>query len=292
VKRRAFLLAMAAAGGGALAQPVPKLDVPFGPTGFALVNAMLRMANLGPRDYLIDLGSGDGRINIAAAREFGVRGTGYELDPALVRQSREWARLAGVEDKVRFVEEDLFGADLSRASVVAIYLGPVVTPRVRPKLLAELAPGTRIVSHNFEFGGWKPDLEVQVREVGARVLFWWAPARVAGTWRGQLALPGGAREYAIELRQTFQEVDGDARSPELNVMFRDARLEGTRFSFLLMERRGQEVLFRRFIGDVRDDEMTGHFRIEREDERTEQPFRMKRVAVAEPGPPGAWTYRR
>lgn len=291
MKRRTFLFTLAAAGGSALAQQAPKLDVPFGPTGFALVDAMLRVANLGPNDYLIDLGSGDGRINIAAAREFGVHGTGFELDPALVRQSREWARLAGVEDKVRFVEEDLFGADLSRATVVAIYLGPVVTPRVRPKLLAELAPGTRIVSHNFELGGWKPDLEMKVRELGARVLFWWAPARVAGTWRGQLQLPGGVREYTIGLRQNFQEVEGEASAPGQNVAFRDARLEGTRFSFLLMERSGQEYLFRRFIGEVRGDELAGFFRIEREDERTEQPFRMKRVAVAEPGPPGAWTYR-
>ena len=274
-----------------MAQTAPKLDVPFGPTGFALVNAMLRVAGIGPRDYLIDLGSGDGRINIAAAREFGVHGTGFELDPALVRQSREWARLAGVDDKVRFVEEDLFRADLSRATVVAIYLGPVVTPRVRPKLLAELKPGTRIVSHNFEFGGWQPDLVVHPREVGARVLFWWVPARVAGAWRGRLALPQGSMDYAFDLQQNFQQVEGTARAAGVEVTFRDARLEGTRFSFLLMERRGDEFRFRRFLGEVRGEVIEGHFRVEREDERTETPFRMKRVATAEPCPAGAWHYR-
>jgi hypothetical protein len=273
-----------------MAQTAPKLDVPFGPTGFALVNAMLRVASIGPRDYLIDLGSGDGRINIVAAREFGVHGTGFELDPALVRQSREWARLAGVDEKVRFVEEDLFRADLSRATVVAIYLGPVVTPRVRPKLLAELKPGTRIVSHNFEFGGWHPDLVVHPREVGARVLFWWVPARVAGAWRGRLALPQGSMDYAFELQQSFQQVEGTARADNIEVTFRDARLEGTRFSFLLMERRGDEFRFRRFLGEVRDEVIEGHFRVEREDERTEQPFRMERISVADPGPPGAWRY--
>lgn len=274
------------------AQAQPKLDVPFGPTGFALVEAMLRVANVRSDDFLIDLGSGDGRINIIAAREYGVPGIGFDLDPELVRQSRHWARLAGVENKVRFVEEDLFGADLSRASVVAIYLGPVVTPRVRPKLLAELKPGTRIVSHNFEFGGWKPDLVVRPREIGATVYFWWMPARLAGQWRGRLELPGGGRDYEIELRQEFQEVTGEARTPGLEVSLRDARLEGTRLSFLLMEKRGQEFSFRRFIGEVKGDRMEGHFRIESQDLRTEQPFSMTRTRAEEPGPPGAWTYRR
>jgi len=292
VKRRQFLCALAAASGSALAQQAPKLDVPFGPTAFALVHAMLRVANIGPRDYLIDLGSGDGRINIIAAREFGVSGTGFELDPALVMQSRAWARLAGVADKAQFVEDDLFRADLSRATVVAIYLGPEVTPRVRPKLLAELRPGTRIVSHNFAFGGWKPDLVVEAREVGAKVLFWWVPARIAGRWRGRLAGVDGGRDYEIELGQVFQEIDGSVSSPGLDVGLRDARLEGTRFSFLLMERRAQEVYFRRFIGEVDGDAIEGHFRIEREDLRTEQPFRMTRVSASEPGPPGAWHFRR
>jgi hypothetical protein len=270
----------------------PRLDVPYGPTGFALVEAMLRIANLRADDYLVDLGSGDGRINIIAAREHGVRGTGFELDAALVRQSRHWARLARVEDKVRFVEEDLFGADLSRATVVAIYLGPVVTPRVRGKLLAELRPGTRIVSHNFEFGGWKPDLVVRPRDINATIYFWLAPARVAGSWRGRLDLGGGSRDYAIDLRQEFQELDGEARTEGLEVSLRDARLEGTRVSFLLMERRGQAFSFRRFLGEVRGDEMIGHFRIESEDLRTEQPFRLLRTSSADPGPPGAWTFRR
>jgi hypothetical protein len=289
-RRALSVLAFAICSSAATAQP--KLDVPFGPTNFALVEAMLRVANPRTDDYLVDLGSGDGRINIIAARDLGVRGIGYELDPELVRQSRQWARLAGVEDKVRFVEEDLFGADLSRASIVAIYLGPVVTPRVRGKLLAELRPGTRIVSHNFEFGGWKPDLVVRPRDIGATIYFWLIPARVAGSWRGRLELAEGNRDYAIDLRQVFQELDGEARTDGLEVSLRDARLEGTRISFLLMERRGQAFSFRRFIGEVRGDEMTGHFRIESEDLRTEQPFRLTRSRAAEPGPPGAWTYRR
>lgn len=291
MKRRRFLGALAAACGSALAQPAPRLDVPFGPTGFSLAYAMLQVARVGAGDYLIDLGSGDGRINILAAREFGVPGTGYELDPALVRQSREWARLAGVEGTARFVEGDLFRADISRATVVALYLGPVVTPRVRPKLLAELRPGTRIVSHNFQMGDWQPDLVSELRALNAKVLFWWVPARVAGSWRGRLAAEGG-REYRFDLSQVFQEVDGSASAAGIDVSFRDARLEGTRLSFLLMERRGSEILFRRFIGEVRGDVMEGHFRIEREDLRTEQPFRMTRTAAADPGPAGAWQYLR
>ena len=278
-------------------QAAPRLDVPYGPTSPVLVDAMLRLANLGPRDFLIDLGSGDGRINIAAAREYGVRGAGYELDAALVERSRRFARLAGVEDKVAFYTANLFGADLSRASVVAVYLGPVVTPRVAPKLLAELKPGTRIVSHNFGFGAWQPDLTVQPLGTGtSKVLFWWVPAQVAGQWRARFE---GA-EYRFDLRQAFQEVDGEVSisaqrvgteagpGGQVRVTLRDARLQGETLRFLLQEQRAEGFTFRRFEGRVGRDVVEGHVRVD--DPPAEQPMRLERLSRAEPGPVGAWTY--
>lgn len=272
-------------------QAAPKLDVPYGPTSPVLIDAMLRLANLGPKDFLIDLGSGDGRINIAAARSHGVRGAGYELDAALVERSRRFARLAGVEDKVTFHTANLFGADLSRASVVAVYLGPVVTPRVAPKLLAELKAGTRIVSHNFGFGAWQPDLTVQPLGTGtSKVLFWWVPAQVAGQWRARF---DGA-EYRFDLRQTYQEVDGEVAiaaaqaGAQVRVVLRDARLQGETLRFLLQEQRSEGFTFRRFEGRVGRDLIEGHVRVD--DPPAEQPMRLERLSRAEPGPAGAWTY--
>lgn len=284
MRRRQFLAAaLASAAARARAQAGdtpgasgPKLDVPFGPTGFAVTRAMLQVAAVDASDFLIDLGSGDGRINIIAARERGTRGVGYELDPALVKRSTELARIAGVSDKVRFIEEDLFRADLSRATVVAVYLGPFVTPRVEPKLFRELKPGTRIVSNNFPMGAWKPDLTLELRGLGGKVYFWWAPARVAGLWRGTAQLPdAGTREYRIDLRQTFQEVDGEVALPDAKVLMRDFRLEGTRTSFLLQEQRGIEFTFRRFLGVTEGDAMVGHFRGENPPRET--PVRFERT---------------
>lgn len=271
--------------------PGPKLDVPFGPTGGTIVDTMLRMANVTPRDFVIDLGSGDGRINIAAALDYGARGIGYELDPALVRDSTALAGLSGAADKVRFVEQDLFTADLSRATVVTLYLGPMVTPRVQPKLLAELQPGTRVVSNNFRMGDWKPDATITLRVDASTVYFWWVPARVAGVWRGSLDAPEGRKiDYRLDLRQTYQEVDGEVAVEGARVLVRDFRIEGARVRFLLQEQRGNAFTFRRFLGVAKGDLIEGHFI--REQPPSVVPFRMTRTVRAEPGPPGAWTYAR
>jgi SAM-dependent methyltransferase len=266
------------------------LDVPFGPTGATIVDTMLRVANVGPRDYVIDLGSGDGRINIAAARDRGAPGLGLDLDPALVRDATGLARIAGVADKVRFAVGDLFTADLSKATVVTLYLGPNVTPRVQPKLLAELAPGTRIVSNNFRMGDWQPDLVVQLRSNASTVYFWQVPARVAGLWRGTLKNEDGASlDYRFDLRQTYQEVEGEVALAGVRVFARDILVEGTRLRFLLQEQRGtSQFTFRRFVGEVQGDTIEGHF--VREQPPAMLPFRMTRTVRAEPGPPGAWSF--
>ena len=304
-RRRSLLAALSAAAGGmaailpAEARAQLKLDVPFAPTNFTLIDTMLRIANVTPKDFVIDLGSGDGRINIAAARDWGAAGIGYEIDPALVQESIEQAKVAGVSDRVRFTEQNLFDADLSRATVVALYLGVKVNLRVRPKLLSELRPGTRIVSHDFDLGDWKPDLHIRLRDYGSQVFFWWIPARIAGTWTARLELPGiGPRNHEIVLRQRFQEIDAEAKADGAKVGLRDIRLAGDGLTFIMMEEVNRQFTFRRFFGRVvrapgsAGDTIEGYFRTETEGRRSESPFRMTRTAVAEPGPEGAWTYVR
>jgi SAM-dependent methyltransferase len=136
--------------------PHPGADAPFLVTPPEVVDQMLTLARVGPADVVYDLGSGDGRLVIAAARDFRARAVGIEIDPKLVAQSREYARRAGVESRTTFVEQDLFHADLSAATVVTLYLTREVNLRLRPKLERELPPGARIVSFNFDLGDWEP----------------------------------------------------------------------------------------------------------------------------------------
>ena len=146
------------------------LDVPFVPTPENVVQKMLEVAKVGPEDVVYDLGSGDGRIVIAAARRHRARAVGIDIDPVRIRESRENARKAGVEKRVEFRQGDLFEADIRDATVVTIYLLPVVNMRLRPKLLADLRPGTRIVSYGFDMGDWQPAATVAV---GSSTLYYW-----------------------------------------------------------------------------------------------------------------------
>jgi SAM-dependent methyltransferase len=158
---------------------VPGQLVPDVRTPVVVVNEMLRLANVTTSDVVYDLGSGDGRILIAAARDRGARGVGLEIDPALVAQSIERARRLGLADRLSFRQQDLFEADLSPATVVTLYLSPDLNRRLRPKLLSELRPGARIVSHSFDMGDWVPSRTLQVSSnEGSHTLYLWVvPAR-------------------------------------------------------------------------------------------------------------------
>lgn len=136
---------------------------------------MLKLAAVKPGDLVYDLGCGDGRIVIAAARDFGARGIGIDIDPERINEARDNARKAGVTSRVEFRNEDLFEADIRKATVVMLYLYPWVNLKLRPKLLAELEPGTRIVSHSHDMGDWKPEKEIEVD--GSTIYFWTIPAR-------------------------------------------------------------------------------------------------------------------
>lgn len=150
-------------------------DVIFVPTPRAVIDEMLRIAKVQADDMLYDLGCGDGRIVITAAQEFGTRGIGIDIDPQRIREANENAKQAGVTDRVRFLNEDLFEADISQATVVTLYLLESLNEKLRPKLLRELRPGTRIVSHDFKMGDWEPEQALEMN--GHRVYFWTVPAR-------------------------------------------------------------------------------------------------------------------
>lgn len=186
------LIALAASGTGVLVFRTSSLDlwslvqsnrprepdVIFVATPPAVVQAMLEVANVTAKDLVLDLGSGDGRIAIAAASGFGARGLGIEIDAQLIDQARENARRAGVEDRVEFLQQDLFQADISQATVVTLYLLPPLNLKLRPRLLSDLKPGTRVVSHAFHMGDWKPDRELEVE--GRKVYLWIIPPDAKG----------------------------------------------------------------------------------------------------------------
>ncbi len=175
------LLLMLFAVGCTIAQK-PALDVPYVPTPEVVVTEMLDIANVRGDDVLYDLGSGDGRIVITAARRFGTRGVGYDLDPERVREATENAQRAGVADKVRFVQGDIFDADIRGATVVTLYLLPVINLRLQPKLLRDLRPGTRIVSHNFHMGHWRPEQTRRMTVDGIEhVVYLWTVPRPAAS---------------------------------------------------------------------------------------------------------------
>lgn len=203
--RALFCLLLAALGLSASAQD--EWRVPFISTPDQVVERMLAFAGTRAEDYVVDLGSGDGRIVIAAARRFGARGLGIELDEALVRISRDNAQRAGVADRARFVQGDVLTADFSRATVVTVYLLPELIGRLQPRFLTDLKPGTRIVSHAFRMTGWRPDASETLRVAGAHpgqgddstLYLWVVPAEVRGTWSG-----AGMR---VRIEQNFQEID-------------------------------------------------------------------------------------
>ncbi|MDP2708015.1 MAG: methyltransferase domain-containing protein, partial [Burkholderiales bacterium] len=222
-----------------------------------VVEEMLRLANVGSADFVIDLGSGDGRILIAAAEKFGARGIGVDLDPERIEESVYGAQLAGVSDRVAFERQDLFKFDISRASVVTMYLLPSVNLKLRPRLLKELKPGTRIVSHDFDLQDWQPDQKSTVRK---NVFLWIVPAQVGGRWGVTLALPAGERSYELEFRQKFQEIDGLVRYGKKITSLWNARLSGDHISFVVVDDSGPVETNLYFDGRVAGDAIEGVIR--------------------------------
>ena len=211
-------------------------SVPFVVTPPEIVERMMRMAEVGAGDTLIDLGSGDGRIVIAAARR-GARALGVDLDAELVRLATENAKRAGVAERARFEQRDIFDTDLSQASVVAFYLLPELNAKLAPRLLA-LKPGTRIVSHDGGIGEWPPDerLEMRVPEkaVGmglSRVELWVVPAAARGRWVSEVPEHGG--RWSFDVAQRFQQLEVDVRAQGRDLLVRASRLRGTEIKMVI-----------------------------------------------------------
>jgi len=226
--------ALLAVGGGARAATatLPDVPTPYLPSTTVAVDEMLRLAGVGPDDLVADLGSGDGRVVIAAARDYGARGLGIEIDAKLVEESRSNARQAGVADRTSFRQGDVLAADFREATVVTLYLLPSLVERLKPRLLAQLKPGTRIVAHDYGFSDWKPDRRAVISKT---YYLYVVPAAVAGKWRLHAGLPEGEREYEFELEQQYQEIRGGARVAGGHLPAFEARLDGARIAFVLVD---------------------------------------------------------
>jgi SAM-dependent methyltransferase len=236
-------------------KPEPERDVIYVPTPPAVVERMLQMADVRSDDIVYDLGSGDGRIVIAAARERGARGVGVDIDPKLIEESRRNAAAAGVADKVRFVEADLFVFDFHDATVVMLYLGRSLNVRLRDRILKELAPGTRIVSHAFDMGDWQPDEHAIVQE--RDVFSWVVPADVAGKWRWTEGSGRAGTPAELEVAQSFQRFTGMLRGRREPQPVRDGALSGERVSFTVARTVDGETRRTRYDGRVVGDRIRG-----------------------------------
>ncbi len=257
----ALLLALVMVNRAATAQDFG--DTPYVQTPQNVVDAMLETAKVTDRDYVIDLGSGDGRMVITAAKKRGARGFGVDLDRRLVKLANDNARKAGVADRAKFYARDLFETDLSPATVITIYLLPEVNLMARSKLLA-LAPGTRIVSHDYGIGDWLPDLEYEMDAPGkpvgrsqkSRVLYWVVPDQVAGRWTWPLDVNGRQQWLELSLSQNFQKLEAAARLDGRRVPVERAILTGRTLELTLMlPGRGRVVFSGRRINQAIEGEM-------------------------------------
>lgn len=186
--------------------PSIELDAPYVPTAEPIVKSMLTMGGVGPNDIVYDLGSGDGRLPIAAVKEFGAKkGVGIDLDPVRVAEAKANAKKAGVEDRVIFHQGDMFEFDFSEATILPLYLLPEMMLKLRPKML-DMKPGTRIVAHDYALGDWKAD---KFESHGSSTLYFWVvPAKVGGTWQWRM----NGKDYSVDIAQTYQQVAGSLRT--------------------------------------------------------------------------------
>ncbi|HYC47147.1 MAG TPA: class I SAM-dependent methyltransferase [Burkholderiales bacterium] len=220
-------------------------DVIWVPTPQSLVERMLQMAGTKPTDYVVDLGSGDGRTVITAAKKFGARALGVEYNPDMVALAKRAAEKEGVADKAQFVQGDIFQTDFTKANVLTLYLLPSLNLKLRPIILDKMRPGTRVVSHAFTMDDWQAD-QVDSSE-GRTAYMWIVPAKVAGNWTIDVA-GGGARSYEASFTQKFQMIEGNARSTGKLSPVSNGKLRGEQITFTI-EDGGKREFTGRVIGD-------------------------------------------
>ncbi len=232
---------------------------PYVPTPNVVVDQMLAMANVGARDHVIDLGSGDGIIVITAAHRLKSSGYGVDIDEELIRLSNQRAKSLGLDGRVLFEARDIFKTDVSKATVVTLYLLPEFMQRLRPKLFNELQPGTRIVSHDYHFDEWQHDADISfdvpekefISGVPSATLYLWVvPAKIGGAWRLQV---DGNGEYDLTLQQSYQRLMGSAEGRGSKTSLLEPKIQGAEVSFLMLL--GAD--HRRFTGRVDGDRIEG-----------------------------------
>ncbi|MGH7795814.1 MAG: SAM-dependent methyltransferase [Candidatus Binatia bacterium] len=237
--------------------------LPYVPTPQIVVDEMLKMANVTAKDYVVDLGSGDGRVIITAARSFKASGLGVDIDAKLVELANKQAKADGVADRARFIEQDMFKTDLSRATVVTLYVMPDFMEKLRPKLIAELKPGARIVAHDYYMSGWYPDRQsalsvpekVEANGTDKAYLYLWiVPSVVGGSWSLEFDAGGSRRQLiALAFDQQYQILDASAENILGPMKIENSLLRGNEISFDLMI--GARPY--RFTGTVNDNKMEG-----------------------------------
>jgi SAM-dependent methyltransferase len=238
-------------------------DVIFLPSAADVVARMLALAQVQADDVVYDLGCGDGRIVLAAVKGHGARGVCVDIDASRIAASQRNADTAGVRDRIEFRHADLFETDLRTATVVALYLSPSLNQRLRPKLLREVRPGARIVSHNFDMGDWRPDTVVRVAwptGTTSTVYAWMLPVDVAGTWELTVPMAAGDRRFRVRFAQHYQELGGTASADGRAVTLSAAHLVGDSLEFHLTEQRAGRPAVLRFTGRVSGAAMTGAVR--------------------------------
>jgi len=240
-------------------QPVKDAG-PYVPSPQSVVSDMLRYADVGANDFLIDLGSGDGRIVLTAAKVFGARGFGVEIKDDRVRRANEAAQKEGLADRVKFLKQDLFKTDISQATVITMYLLPDTVNLLKDKFLSELRPGTRIVSHDYPLTGWIPekyvqmDLEdkIQISGVTTTLIYLYVvPAKVAGHWEARMPPAVSKQPATLSLKQQLTRVTGSVRLDGRDVPLEEVKIRGDRLTFRLAGRKGE------FSGQVKGREIEG-----------------------------------
>ncbi len=259
-------------------------DVVYVPTPQIVVDTMLKMAKVGASDYIIDLGSGDGRIVITAAKQYGARGFGVDLDTVLLKIANDTARREGIADRAHFVEENLFKTDLSKATVISTYLLPEMNEKLRPRILA-LKPGTRVVAHDYHMGEWRPDdndtLSVPEKTVGnpgvSYIYMWYVPANAAGKWKGSATVGRQTLAVDIDFGQRFQMLSGKALINQKPAEIMSGRLRGEDVTFWLNTGSGAASVRHEFNGKVTGDTISGTVRIHVGKTVEQAPFTAKRT---------------
>lgn len=254
---------------------------PFVPTEESDVGRMLKLADLREGDVVFDLGSGDGRIVFEAARmRPGVRGRGIEMDEKLVAESRAVAKGNGLADRVQFVHQNAFDADLKDATVITMWLWPEVMHMLRPKILAEAKPGTRVVTRMWDLGTWPPD---ETTTEGTTLYKWVVPAKVGGYWGWNLKLRDRSLPYSAIFEQRFQAVEGVARAGNRRAVLNDLKLTGEDISFsLLISVEGAKLIRHQFTGKVNGDVIEGTVTVLQEpyEQAVEIPWRADRTRAS------------